>query len=216
MLPKSLTVLAALIILPTLCAALPGQAEIVTKSVRVEHRTFNRAHPPRDMPPIQDNEEALCYYQFGCEADCQMESTRTLFKLKPARVTKVKLTLTLDITIWLPEKNTEKMRAHEEGHRQICETIYRDSPAVAQKWGDKALGTTLQHTLKDEAAAQAELKKLQQDLMAAYMKDTAQSCERAQGYFDSITAHGTNNLAEKTAIERALAQEKTGLHVKTD
>lgn len=192
------------------------QTEVETKPVHVEHRTFDRAHPPRDMPPILDNEEALCFYQFGCQAECQIESARNLFKLKPARITKVKLTISLDVTIWLPEKYTGKISAHEEGHREICEAFYRDAPAIARKWGDKAIGFTLQHSLKDEAAAQAELKKLQQDLMSAYMQETAKSCDRAQSYFDSITAHGTNNLPEKIAIERALAQEKSGIHVKTD
>lgn len=213
---KSVVGFAALVLFPALRAATVGQTEVETKPVHLEHRTFNRAHPPRDMPLILDNEEALCFYQFGCQVECQMESARNFLKLKPARITKVKLTLSLDVTVWLPEKDTEKIRAHEEGHREICEAFYRDAPALARKWGDKAIGLTLQHSLKDEAAAQAELKKLQQDLMSAYMEETAKSCDRAQTYFDSITAHGTNNLSEKTAIERALAQEKSGIQVKPD
>ena len=213
---RSLAWLSVLILLPPgLDAATSEQAEIVAKPIHVEHRIFNRAHPPRDMPPIKDNEAALCYYQFGCEADCQMESARTLFKLKPARITKVKLTLSLDVTVWLPENDNAKMRAHEEGHREIAETIYRDAPEIARKWGNRAVGITLQSSLKDEAAAQAELKKIQQELMAAYMQETAKRCDRAQVYFDSITAHGLNNLAEKAAVEKALVLETSALHVNT-
>jgi len=212
---KNLTVFAALILIPSLGAAPAESAEVVAQPVHIEYRTFNRAHPPADMPPIKENEAALCYYQFGCRVECQTESKRALLKLKPARITKVKMTISLDVTVWLPEKGTEKLRAHEEGHREICEAIYRGAPNLARKWGTKAIGLTLQHSLKDEAAVVAEVKKLQQDLMDAYMQETAASCDRAQTYFDSITAHGTNTLAEKTAVERALAQETTGLHVNT-
>lgn len=212
---KKLTVFAALIFLPSLGAAPVEQAEVVVKPVHVTYRTFDRAHPPAEMPPIKSNEAALCYYQFGCRVECQTESKRALLKLKLARITKVKMTISLDVTVWLPEKNTEKLRAHEEGHREICEAIYRRASALARKWGAKAIGLTLQHSLKDEAAVVAEVKKLQQDLMDAYMKETAASCDRAQTYFDSITAHGTNSLPEKIAIERALAQETAGLHVNT-
>jgi hypothetical protein len=193
--------------LPAAASATPPAVEVVVGAIDVEQRVFDPQNPPADMPRLKHPEAALCHYQFSCQSQASVESARKLFKLKPATITAVKIWVGLKVTIWLPSDGTAKLAAHERAHQQICEKVYARAEAVARELGARLIGHTLIHTLKDEAAVQAELGIIQNDLTAAYMREVEAPCARMQRYLDSITQHGTNALGEDEAVARAVAQE---------
>lgn len=183
------------------------ELKVIVKPARIERRTFDPEKPPAEMPRLQAPEAAVCQNQFRCDVECQTESVRKLFKLKPATITSVAITVGLDVTIWLPIGAPAKLSDHEEAHREICERVYQHADASARQLGGRLLGYELQNSVKDETAVRVEIDQLQAAMMAAYMNEIGGSCARIQKYFDSITKHGTNKLKESEAIAQALAQE---------
>jgi hypothetical protein len=181
--------------------------QVVVLPVKVEQRTFDPRNPPPGMPQLVHPEAAVCSYGFSCASECRLESTRVLLKYKPARITSVKITVGLEVTIWLPLDATPKLIGHELAHKQLCEEVYRQAEGVAHGLGTRLIGYSLQHSVKNKAAVEAEVARLQHELAAAYARRIADRCTRMQQYFDFITNHGIDPIAESEAIARALAQE---------
>src|SRR5205807_9265441 len=106
------------------------------KPAVVEHRTFDPAHPPADMPALKANEAAVTQALFNCavESSYRIDDRRRHDGRcsVSATITSVKMTVELKIVIWLPRNATEKLKAHEEGHRRINEQIYGDAERIAR------------------------------------------------------------------------------------
>ncbi|HEX8916255.1 MAG TPA: hypothetical protein VF796_28150, partial [Humisphaera sp.] len=122
----------------------------------------------------------------------------------------VTLELTLSVTVWLPTGVTEKVRAHEEGHRRISERMYAE---VADKAARAAAEAVHRRRFTGEGATAAEAKKAASDAMntahtlmiRTYLNETSIVGNQIQQEYDRITAHALNDVPEDEAITRAWA-----------
>ncbi len=180
---------------------------VVVAPAKIEQRIFDPANPPPGMPQLIPPEAAFCEYSYRCQSEGQVESTRTLFKTKPATITGVTMTLGMEVTVWLPKDTTLKLTSHELAHQKVCEVVYQHAGEVARELAGSLIGHPLQHSVKEEAALWKEVTQIQNDMVAAYLARIASPCARMQQYLDSITKHGTDPLDAEEAVARALAQE---------
>ncbi|HEV8603845.1 MAG TPA: hypothetical protein VGQ99_00680 [Tepidisphaeraceae bacterium] len=202
---------AAIVLLILLAASSTHAADAVKVNKAppaIEHRSFNRAHPPADMPPLEGEEAAVTKSVFGIESEFSVEvlsqnnrNGKTFAKIKVAGVT---VNLTLRVTIWVPQDAPKTIIDHEEGHRQISEYFYKDADKVARNIAQKYIGQTYQGEGTDaDAASRAALDKVLDDLSQGYMAQIQGISVKANEIFDEITVHGRN---QKISVEKAMKQ----------
>src|SRR5882672_455993 len=184
----------------------------------VEHRKFDRNHPPSDMPPLEPEEAAVTKSIFGIATQFsvqvegeQKRGNKTVAKVK---VTSVTLDLSLKITVWLPNDPPKVIVDHEEGHRQISEYFYKDAEKIARNIAQKYVGQVYEAEGNDaESASRAALDKAISELSQKYMAETQNLSVRANEIFDEITQHSRNQRisvekAVKESIERAKKEKE--------
>jgi hypothetical protein len=184
----------------------------------IDHRKFNRDHPPKELPALEGDEAAVTRSILGIESQFSFDvlpaergSGPATHKIKVAAVT---ADLSLSITIWLPDDAAKVIIDHEEGHRQISESFYKDSEKIARSIADKYIGQTYSAEGDDaEAAIRKALDKVQNEFLQKYMAQTQVVSARANEIFDQLTDHGRNEKitvqdAIKKSIERAKKEKK--------
>jgi hypothetical protein len=207
------SVLLVLVLLPALATA---NVTVNRQPPTVEHKTFDPAHPPAEMPHLQPGEAAMTVSMFRC----QTRATYEVVSRKPSDagskavidVTGVAFTLTLQIVIWLPEGASEKLKAHEEGHRKIAEKIYAERATQAARTAAKPIdGHRLAGQGADPRAAVNNA--INPALTAAgdnYMKLTADISDQINNTYDQITEHGLAPIQEDEAIHQAFDRYEHG------
>src|SRR5205085_6813694 len=119
----------------------------------------------------------------------------------------VKISLDLPITIVLPSGASEKLRAHEEGHRKIHEHFYELAERAAQRAGELMMGKQLASSATDFEAAKNEIiEQAGKAVDAEYGKYTREPSEQAGLYYDELTAHGSNKIDSDEAAEQAMGR----------
>ncbi|MBH0182566.1 MAG: hypothetical protein HP490_13065, partial [Nitrospira sp.] len=113
--------------------AASSQVEIVKNQAQVGTRYFDPNSPPGDRPPLRGSEEAVCVWDFLSDASIggqvrQIDSTHA-----KVTINRIKVTLQLNVTTWLPNNPRKWTVEHEEGHRQISEYYYRNADVVARR-----------------------------------------------------------------------------------
>src|ERR1044072_3058231 len=93
-------------------------------------KSFDPRHPPGEMPHLNPNEAAVTESNFACEVQIEVETASSDGVPDKATITGVTATIKLDITEWRPVRVTQKIRAHEDGHRRISETFYEDADKI--------------------------------------------------------------------------------------
>jgi hypothetical protein len=186
--------------------------KVEKKPPTVEHKTFDPAHPPKDLPELNPGESAVTTMDYGCASNI---SYRVTSKKKvddkvhvEVKVYGVEVSTQLKIVVWVPTGATTKLKAHEEGHRQIAETVYKSADVAAKAAADKVQDRRLSgdgDTEKD--AVQAALTAASKQLGDEYLRATSGQAERLNQIYDELTAHGTKKEpAEPEAIRLAFEQ----------
>jgi hypothetical protein len=171
--------------------------------VNIVNRTFDPANPPADMPPLPAGENAECVSDFQSTASVRGQTQRLDATHATLTVSQIKMTLELNITIWVPADVTQHVIEHEEGHRQISEYYYQTADKIAEriaatymgKQGDIA-GTNL----NDES--NRWLEQMAADITTEYSEEL--NPNPTQLLFDDITDHSRNNVIAKDAVDHAL------------
>jgi hypothetical protein len=187
--------------------------------VKVEYKTFDPKNLPNPPPPLKGEEAAVCVYQFGVESSVKYGYRAPADRGAGPVATNVELAgvtvrLSLSVTIWLPNNATAQLKAHEEGHRTIAEHYYKGADAIARAEAKKVVGRKIPIRANDlEAAAKAEIEKINKGLCDRTMAAIEGPCGKAQDVYDDVTDHGrkakpTSEEAVKVAIEKAGAKEK--------
>ncbi len=179
----------------------------------VQTRTFDPRNPPAEMPALRRGEAAVTESNFSCQtviaATIVSQSPSANGCTTAVRVTSVKTTIKLGITIWLPVNGTKKLTAHEDGHRIIDETFYDGAEAIARKLSTEMLGQRRVGKAADcDTAAQNAIKDAGDQLCGDYMTAVQYPATRVQELYDDITDHGRNRITEAAAIKRATDQQK--------
>lgn len=201
-------------------ALAPAAVKVRKDDPVVQHKTFDPADPPADLPPLEPGLDAACAYRFNCNVSMRyktLSQRRRGGRCRVAiRIYEVRPTLSLAVTVWLPEGAREKLKAHEEGHRRISQRVYEtaeaDATAVAKKWDGRRLegeGETCEQAARDLLRAAAK---------EAHAETVARLVEKARGVnriYDDLTDHGRRDEpgedeAIRLAFERYEKEAEAG------
>jgi len=168
-------------------------------------RTFDPAARPADMPPLAPDEEAECDSNFMSNTSVGGQARQTDATHATVTVTQVKMTLQLNITIWVPEGVTPHVAEHEEGHRQISEHYYQTADTLAERIAAAYLGKQVLITGADlDVEFSKLLKQLGSEITDQYNKGL--NPEPAQLRYDSITDRSRNEIVARDAVAQALEE----------
>jgi hypothetical protein len=182
-----------------------AQVQVTRKPPAVTTRTFNPSHPPREMPPLRPGEAAVCESKFLCQVEVEVEITVVEGERPQCKITGVQSELRLDVTAWLPTDATAKIKAHEDGHRQISEAFYANAEAVAKAIGQQYLGKELEIKSPEQSDTRPVIQRVANEFCQKYLGQIEVPSERVQMRYDSLTDHGRNKLGEAEAVKRAMA-----------
>jgi len=171
--------------------------------VNFVNRTFDPSSPPSDMPPLSYGEYAQCDSRFLSNASVGGQTRQTDAAHATVTVTRIKVTLQLDITTWLPAQVSQHVIDHEEGHRQISEYYYQTADKVAERIAATYMGKQIEISGADlNAESNKALQQVATEITAEYGKEL--NPEPTQLLYDSITNHGVNDVVSKDAAEHAI------------
>ena len=166
-------------------------------------RTFDPAAPPPDMPPLAPGENAECDSDFQASASVGGETRQIDATHATVTVTQIKMTLQLNITIWLPAGVTPHVAEHEEGHREISESYYQAADNRAERIAATYMGKQVDISGTDLGAESSKaLQQMATEITAEYNKEL--NPEPAQLLYDTITDHSRNEVIVKDAVAHAL------------
>ncbi len=166
-------------------------------------RTFDPAAPPSNMPPLAQWETAECDSDFLSSASVRGEPRQTDATHATVTITQIKMTLQLNINIWVPVGATQHVIEHEEGHRQISESYYQNADKVAERIAVTYIGKQVEIAGADLGAESTKiLQQMAADITDEYKRELNPG--PAQLLYDSITDHGRNQVVVKDAVAHAL------------
>ena len=166
-------------------------------------RTFDPASPPADMPPMSSGEVAVCDSNFtsGVNVSGDVRDRDSTHEI--VTIAQVRVTLGLEITIWLPAGAAQHVVEHEDGHRQISEFYYRDAENIVQRIAAGYVG-------KQEAVSGADLNGQADAWLQQMGKDISDEYNRelnpdpAQQRYDLITDYSRNGVAAADGVGQVL------------
>jgi hypothetical protein len=190
-------------------AAAYAQVTIDRTEPVIESRTFDPSNPPSDMPRMNPNQAAVTQSYFL--ADSRVGGRVIDRKIvddghqTSIQVDRVRMTLKLRITTWLPRNALQKTVRHEDGHKQIAEHYYANAEQVARKLAEELVGQVVSGTAEDYSlASDKALQDAAKRLGTKYLAYTDVPSGKAHEFYDQATAFGTNSAEESLAIARAI------------
>jgi hypothetical protein len=196
-----------------LCTALAsGKVTVKREPIDVQYKTFDPEHPPEGMPHLNPGESAITSYNFRIlpRADYEVADRKQTADGWTASVDVhgVVMTLQLHVVVYTPIGASDKLKAHEEGHRKISEQVYQERAISAARTAGALLdGKTLTGQGPDWKKAAGNAVIPPAEVMAKdYLKHTADIAEEVNDIYDELTQHGTNDKPEAEAIKEAFAK----------
>jgi hypothetical protein len=180
----------------------PGPT-INKQSANFTTRTFDPATPPSDMPPLALGENAACESNFLSNASVGGQTRQTDATHATLTITQIKVTLQLNITIWVPAGVSQHVIEHEEGHRQISEYYYQTADKLAER-----IAATYMDKQVDIAGMNLDsesgklLQQMATEITEEYNKELSPG--PTQLLYDAITDHSRNEVVAKDAVAHAL------------
>ena len=176
---------------------------IVKQPPAVANRTFDPASPPADMPPLSSGENAECDSNFVSNASVRGETRQTDATNATVTITQIRITLQLNITIWVPAGTTQRVTEHEQGHRQISEYYYQSADKLAERIAATYIGRRIDISGLDlNVESNKVLQQVAADINAEYHREL--NPQPTQLLYDSITDHGRNGVIVKDAVDHAI------------
>ena len=176
---------------------------IIKQPVNFASRTFDPANPPSDMPPLPAGENAECDSDFICNANVSGQIRRTDATHGTLTISQIKVTLQLNVTIWVPADVTPHVTEHEQGHRQISEYYYQTADKLAERIASNYMGKQVEVTGADlNAESNKALQQMAAEITDEYNREL--NTEPTQLLYDSITDHSRNEVAAQDAVDHAL------------
>jgi hypothetical protein len=176
---------------------------IQKQPVAFANHTFDPTAPPADMPPLAAQESAECDSSFRSSASVRGEFRRTDATRAPVAVTQIKVTLQLNINIWVPIGASQQVMDHEEGHRQISEFYYQTADKLAERIAAAYMGKQVEIRGTDlDAESSKMLQQMATEITDEYNKELNPG--PTQLFYDAITDHGRNGADAKDAVAHAL------------
>jgi len=166
-------------------------------------RTFDPANPPAEMPPMSAGEEAVCDSNFLSSVSVVGQSLETDGARELVTIRQVKVTLRLNITIWVPIDATQHVIDHEQGHREISEYYYQGADKIAERIATAYIG---RRQLVSGADLQDEsnqwLGQMGNEITDEY--NTELNPNPAQQRYDLMTDYSRNQVVAADAVAQVL------------
>jgi hypothetical protein len=176
---------------------------VIKQPVHFASRTFDPGNPPADMPPLNSGENAECGSDFISNADLGGQTRHADATHGTVTVTRIKVELQLNITIWVPIGVTQQVIDHEEGHRQISEYYYRTADMLAERIAANYMGKEVEIAGTDLNAESAKaLQLMAAEITEEYNREL--NTEPTQLLYDTITDHSRNGVVAQEAVDHAL------------
>jgi hypothetical protein len=183
-----------------------AEVKITPTPAVVKTRTFNPRKPPAEMPALHADEAAVAQSKFACGVQLDVEISQVGSEKPIAKIAGVEATLKLDVTMWLPANATQKIRAHEDGHRKISEAFYARAEQIARELAEKYVGRAIDLPGVDGEQNKPIIQRVANEFCQEYLGKIEVPSEKAQDSYDKLTDHGRNSMAENAAVERALEE----------
>ena len=133
-----------LLLLTTAASAAERLPIKVGKNKSSQIKYFDPNDPPADMPSLQPPEAAVTVSAFSCSAQMRViileQNTVNGICHARARIETVDISLGLNITIWLPNNPSRKLRVHEDGHKKISEHYFDFGKETAERLAQPYVG----------------------------------------------------------------------------
>jgi hypothetical protein len=182
-----------------------SQVEIVKMPAQVGTRYFDPKRPSRDRPPLSGPEEAVCAGDFLSDASVGAQAQMTDATHAKATINRIKVTLQLNMTIWLPNNPQKWTVEHEDGHRQISEYYYQNAEVIARRVAEPYFGKTVDISGKDlRKALSAAVGKIAEEITNEYNRQMP--VETTQERYDTITEHSRKDISVPDAVAQALKE----------
>jgi len=166
-------------------------------------RTFDSAAPPADMPPLNSGETAECDSNFLSSASVGGETQPTDATHGTVTISRIKVTLHLNITIWVPAGATQHVIEHEDCHRQISEFYYQTADQVAARIAANYMGKQAEVASANlDAESTKWMQSVANEINEEYNKEL--NPEPTQLLYDTITDHARNGVDARDAVNHAL------------
>ena len=150
-------------------------------------------------------EEAVCAGDFLSDASVGAQAVQTDATHAKATINRIKVTLQLNITVWLPNNPQKWTVEHEDGHRQISEYYYRNAEVVARRAAGPYLGKTVDISGPDlRRALSAAVGKIAEEITNEYNRQMP--VETTQDRYDQITEHSRKEIPVPGAVAQALKE----------
>ena len=176
---------------------------VIKQPATFASRTFDPAAPPADMPPLSEGDIAECDSNFISDASVAGQSRKVDATHAVVTIADVKLTLQLNLTIWLPTGATPRVIDHEAGHRQISEYFYQSADKIADQIGETYVGKQIEINGDDlNAESSKMLQQMAAEITDKYGKELNPG--PTQTLYDSITDHSRNDIVARDAAVAAI------------
>lgn len=175
---------------------------------QIEKKVFDPKHLP-EPNPLQPGEDATTQWSYdytvALEPDIRekKESEGNVSVL--VQYKKATIKLNLPITIWLPSNSNKKLEEHEDGHRQICEEIYKDCQGTARNHAQLIAGQSFVGSGKTLGDALADAERKAGERLNGYYRHAAMDYSKhVSDIYDDLTKHGSNKRPVFLAVQEAL------------
>lgn len=188
----------------TSCASQPIEIQKAPPEIKTQY--FDKGMRPPEASPPEHNDCANTHWHFGFIPDIDFDvvlrervsdGEEVVIKIK-----KIKLKLNLETTMWLPEKASADVIAHEKGHAAICLDAYKSAELYARAAAEPFVGKQVRARGSDlETTVKRALSDINQEMARKYREETVEKANITGGLYDKITI--TDHAAAK--VEQKIA-----------
>jgi hypothetical protein len=171
----------------------------------ITRQEFDPRRPPRNMPKLLPPESGVCdtTFQLRIGVGYSIEAMRP--SIVQLWVDELEISTHLQINIFTMAGAPAKLRAHEEGHREISEHYYRNAEDAVRAAARPLIGRMFTGEGVDRKSAEQDaMRQITTALEEGYMTGTRIRSMAANERYDEITEHGLDSIDEAEAIAMAL------------
>jgi hypothetical protein len=188
-----------------------GETSAVTiekEPINFASRTFDPANPPAEMPPMVPGEEAVCDSNFLSNVNVVGRTLQTDGARELVTITQIKVTLRLNITIWVPNDASEHVIEHEDGHRAISEYYYQGADKIAERIAAGYIGK--KELISSQSAEGTDLQTESNQWLSQTGTEITDEYNAelnpgpAQQRYDLMTDYSRNDVVAKDAVAQVL------------
>lgn len=200
----SFLVLSVFSTLITSCASQPIEIQKAPPEIKTQY--FDKGMRPPEASPPEHNDCANTHWHYGfipkVDFDLVLRERVPDGEEVVIKIKRIDLKLNLEVTMWLPEKASEDVIAHEKGHAAICLDAYKSAETYARAAAEPFVGKEIRaHGSDLEATIKRALTDVNQEMARKYREETVERANITGGLFDKITI--TDHAAAK--VEQKIA-----------